>query len=329
MQIINAVVVITGASSGIGRATARLFARHGATLVLAARRSDALQEVAAECSSLGGYALAQVTDVSQSDQVQALAQLAVARFGRIDIWINNAGVMALGRVDEIPLPDHEQLLATNLLGYLYGTRAAVRQFRSQGFGLLINNASMLAAVAIPFASSYCASKWAVRGLTESVRMELLDQPGIKVCAVLPASIATPIFQSGANYSGRATRAPEPVYSPERVAAAMLAVARRPRREVFVGGFGRLAALSHGLAPALTERVATAFTRWRLFQPPAAAATAGSIREPSAPVSPGNAGHGPLIWDRLERPLALAALGVPLALAWWSWRQRRRSVRHVS
>lgn len=127
----------------------------------------------------------------------------------------------------------------------------------------------------------------------------------------------------------AARAPEPVYSAERVAEAMLAVARRPRREVFVGGFGRLAALSHGLAPALTERVATAFTRWRLFQSRTTDATAGLIRDPFATANAGDADHSPLIWDRIERPLALAALSLPLALAWWSWRQRRGAPRRSS
>lgn len=138
-------VVITGASSGIGRATARLFAQRGGTVVLAARRAGKLREAEQECAALGGRALAVPTDVGREDQVEALADHALEAFGRIDVWVNSAAVLLLGKVEDTPTAIHEQVIHTNLFGYLYGTRIAVRHFRRQGHGVLINNVSVLGA----------------------------------------------------------------------------------------------------------------------------------------------------------------------------------------
>lgn len=154
----NAVVVVTGASSGIGRATALLFARQGATVVLAARRTALLRQVEQECQARGGRARCVPTDTSRDEQVEALAARALEACGRIDVWVNSAAVLALGRIEEIPAADHEQLIRTNLFGYLCGTRAAVRQFRRQGHGILVNNASVLGAIGAPYSSVYSATK---------------------------------------------------------------------------------------------------------------------------------------------------------------------------
>ncbi|MDQ2077197.1 SDR family oxidoreductase [Marinimicrobium sp. ABcell2] len=250
------VVVITGASSGIGRATAHAFAREGATLVLAARREEALRETLHECEELGGRGIVVPTDVGDSEQVDRLADAAVEAYDRLDVWVNNAAVSLFGRLEETPREDYEHVLRTNLLGIVNGARAAIRQFREQGKGRLINVSSMVGHSGQPYVSAYVTSKWAIRGLTESLRMELSDAPNISATVISPASIDTPIFQHAGNYTGRPIKAMKPVYPPEQVAAAIVraAHARSPRREIIVGNAGRMMAMVRTLIPPLGERM---------------------------------------------------------------------------
>jgi NADP-dependent 3-hydroxy acid dehydrogenase YdfG len=250
----GAVVVITGASSGIGRATGLAFAHRGARVVLAARRADALEALARQCQAAGGEALAVPTDMTDEAAVAELADRAVERFGRIDIWVNNAGVYLLGSLEATPPEAFRRVLETNFFGYVHGARAVLPHFRAQGHGVLINNASVYSHIAAPWLSAYVSSKFAVRGFSEALRQELADLPGVHVCTVSPSPVDTPIFASTANYRGRAVTAPPPTYPPERVAAAVLASAVRPRRERIVGGAGRLATLIEAVAPRPFERV---------------------------------------------------------------------------
>ena len=303
----DAVVVITGASGGIGRAAAHRFAQQGATVVLAARRAELLDEVRGERRARVGRALAVPTDTSQDEQVETLAARALQEFGRIDVWVNCAAVLALGRIEEIPAADHERVIRTNVFGYLCGTRTAVRQFRRQRRGVLINVGSVLGAIGAPYASVYSATKWAIRGLTESVRGELVDEPGIHACTVMPSAIDTPIYRHAANYTGHVARPPEPVYDAERVARAIVGLARRPRREVIVGGFGSLGVLGHAVFPALVERVVAAYILARQFERTRAPAGSGNLFQPVAHDEGVSGGFQPLVWDRIERPLAVAAL----------------------
>lgn len=253
-QLRGKVVVITGASSGIGRATAQAFARQGATLVLAARREQALEEALEECHRLGGHGMVVPADVGDAGQVKTLADRAVERYGRIDVWVNSAAVTLFGRLEETPRDAYEKVIQTNLLGCVNGCREAIRQFREQGHGRLINVSSMVAHSGQPFTSAYVTSKWGIRGLSECLRMELADAPHIHVSTILPASIDTPLFQRGANYVGQPAKAMTPVYPPEKVAAAILQAACYPVREHFVGNAGRMMAAIRTLAPPLGEKM---------------------------------------------------------------------------
>jgi short-subunit dehydrogenase len=250
----DSVVVITGASSGIGRATALALAEEGATVILAARRQEVLREVEHDCRIRGAKAMAVPTDVADEAQVQRLAERAIETFGRIDVWINNAAVSLFGRFEETPPELYERVLRINLFGYIHGARAVLPYLREQGQGLLINVASVVGYVGQPYTSAYCTSKFAIRGFSECLRQELLDAPGIQVCTVLPASIDTPLFQHAANYSGRAVKPMEPIYPASMVADAILRLIRRPRREVIVGPAGRMLAAAHAMAPGLAERM---------------------------------------------------------------------------
>ena len=247
-------MVVTGASSGIGRATARALAAEGARVVLLGRRLEPLAATAAECAERGGEALPIAVDINHREEVDAAAERAVANWGGFDVWVNNAGVSQFGRIDETPPDVYERVLTTNLFGCVNGSRAAIRQFRRQGHGRLINVSSVVGLVGQTYTNAYVASKWAIIGLSESLRMELKDTPDITVSTVLPAAIDTPIFRQAANYTGRAVRAMEPVYPPEQVADAICSLIRRPKRRVIVGNAGRMLALLRRVSPATAEWV---------------------------------------------------------------------------
>jgi NAD(P)-dependent dehydrogenase (short-subunit alcohol dehydrogenase family) len=281
----GAVVVVTGASSGIGRATGLAFADRGARVVLAARRADALEDLAGHCQAAGGQALAVPTDMTDEAAVAELARRAVERFGRIDIWVNNAGVYQLGSLEATPPEAFRRVLETNFFGYVHGARAILPRFREQGQGVLINNASVYAHIGAPWLTAYVSSKFAVRGFSEALRQELADVPKVHICTVSPSPIDTPIFASTANYRGRAVKAPPPTYPPEQVASAILASALRPKRERIVGGAGRLVTVAEAVAPRQFERVNRRYVNRLQFDVEPAPATDGNLY---APVSDGRA-----------------------------------------
>ena len=252
VRLQGAVVVLVGASSGIGRATALAFAEHGARLVLAARSGQTLDEVARACTDRGAVAVAVPTDVADAAAVDALAEVAVERFGRIDVWVHDASALIAGPLEATPPEEVRRLIDVNVTGCINGARTALRTFRTQQQGVLIVVSSLLGLLPDPALPVYVASKFAARGLALSLHHAVADTPHIRVCLVLPGSVDTPIFQRAANHTGRRLRAIPVAYAPERVAAVIVARARRPRRQSTVGLGNRMLLAGHRLAPRLTE-----------------------------------------------------------------------------
>lgn len=280
-EIRDSVVVITGASSGIGRATALEFARDGARLVLSARNRSALKETAGECKDLGAETLVVQTDVGDEDQVERLARKAVDQFGRIDVWVNNAGVGLYSRLEDTPSDAYHRLLNVNLLGTIYGCRSAVRRFRRQNSGVLINVSSVAALGRFPYNTYYTVSKAGVSSLSDSLRRELLDTD-IEVCTVLPTSTDTPFFQHAANFAGRAVQPLGSVDSAEKVAKDIVEAARNPKPNVMVSKQGYvLGALSVG-APGVFDRVGRKMTEEGHFQDKPQSDTMGILFKPIEP-----------------------------------------------
>lgn len=251
----EAVVVITGASSGIGRAAALRLARRARGLALCARSEEALAEVASECEGAGAEVLHRALDVSDEEAVEALAAATVERFGRLDVWVNNAGAIAYGPFEEIPSEVFRQIVETNLMGQVHGARAALRRFRAQGSGVLINMSSVWGRVSTPQVTPYIVSKNAVRAFSECLAGELVDEEEIHVATMVPQAVDTPIFEHAGNYTGRQVRPIPPVLDPGEVAEGIELCAESPKREVNYGQAGRALEILYALAPPLYRRLA--------------------------------------------------------------------------
>lgn len=279
--IANRTFVVTGASSGFGRGVAIKLASHGANIVLAARRTDVLEEVASAVRAAGGTPLVVTTDVGRPEDVERLARATIARFGRIDVWINNAGVGAIGRFESIPVADHARVIDVNVNGVIYGSHAALRQFRLQGHGTLVNVASVEGEVPLAYHASYSASKHAVVGLGSALHQELrlAGIKTIKVVTVLPWAADTPFFQHTANYSGGTPRMVA-MDDPQKVVDAIVWASIHPRKRMAVGWKAKGAVTAHQLVPGLTEHVAANIThRVQIETAPPAPPTSGTLHRP--------------------------------------------------
>ena len=257
-------LVITGASSGIGLATALMAAERGASLVLVARDPDGLTAAADRCREAGGPGTRVETvaaDVADYAALRLVAQRAKESFGGFDTWVNNAGASVYGRLEDIPMEDARQVFETNYWGTVHGSLVAVDHFRergpSGGRGMaLINIGSVLSDRAIPLQGQYCATKHAIKGFTDALRMELeKDGVPVSVSLIKPSSINTPYPEHAANYMpDAAPKLPEPAYEPEVVARAILACAEKPVREVTVGAKDGVLAWASKVAPGAVDKV---------------------------------------------------------------------------
>lgn len=250
------VVVVTGASSGIGLCTALSAAEQGARVVLAARSLDVLQEAVATITGDGGQALAAQCDVSRREDVDAVARLAHQRFGGIDTWVNNAGVSIYGRLEEVSEEDSRRLFDINFWGVVNGSLAALPFLRASG-GMLVNLGSEVSDAVLPLQGMYAASKHAVKGFTDALRVEeeRVDDSPVSIVLVQPTATDTPFPQHARNYMDRESKLPSPMIEPSRVAAAILHAATHGGRATQVGAMSKFNSLASRLAPALAERMA--------------------------------------------------------------------------
>ena len=253
-RVEDQVLVITGASSGIGLATARLAAKRGARVVLNARNDADLHQVTDEIRNNGGRAIAVAGDVADERAMDRLAESALREFGAIDTWVNNAGLSIYGKLTDIPMADKRRLFDINFWGVVNGCRTAVRCLKHRG-GAIINIGSEVSDRAVPLQGIYSASKHAVAGYTDALRMELEhDGLPISVTLVKPSAINTPFPEHARNYMEDCVPAlPPPVYAPEVDALAILKCAEKPVRDVVVGGVGKAQIVMGRVAPRLTDR----------------------------------------------------------------------------
>jgi len=250
------VIVLTGASSGIGLCTALLAAERGAKLVLVARSANTLADLVAQIRGIGGEAIDVVADVGERDELLAVAQAAISHFGRIDTWINDAGVSIYGRLDEVSENDSRRLFDTNFWGVVNGSLVALPHLKARG-GALINVGSEVSEAVVPLQGMYSASKHAVKGFTDALRVEIenVDHAPVSITLIQPTAVNTPYPQHAKNYMDKEPKLPTPQIDPRQVAEAILEAAVQGGRDVKVGSMSVLNTTVSKLMPGLADKMA--------------------------------------------------------------------------
>lgn len=312
------VVVVVGASSGIGRATALACARRGDEVVLAARAAESLLAAERECREVGARTLVVPTDVTDPGAVDALLAAASARFGRVDAVVHSVTVLAYGRFEDVPAAVFDRAVATTLTGAANVARTALTTFRAQGGGRLVVIGSLLGKIAVPYMSSYVTAKWGLQGLVRTLQIEARQTPGVRISLVSPGGVDTPVYHQAGSYLGRVGRPPPPVDPPEKVARAVLRALDRSRRDLSVGIANPLAVLGFRTVPAVYDILVGPLMRAGGLSRQPVDANAGNV---FAPHPAGDATHGR--WGRhWQRPAAAAALATALGAGTVAARRRR-------
>lgn len=273
-------VVITGASSGVGRAAAEAFALQGCNLVLVARGQHGIDEIVAICKELNVHAVGICADVSIAENVGHVAAEALKINGRIDIWVNNAGVMASGKFEEIPMEIHEQVIKTNLFGYMHGAYEAIKIFRRQNKGILINNVSIGGFVPAPYSAVYSATKYGIRGMMECLQGEVSDSSKIHICNLYPQLQNSTGNLHSAKYSGFDMEISPIASDPFTTASKMVALAKHPKKDQFPDFKAAAITNLYKLFPKLIINTASAILRYKMERNQAKTDDAGNILEPS-------------------------------------------------
>lgn len=299
-------VVITGASSGIGAATAIAFAQIGARLMLGARDVAGLTAIAERCRRAGGMAETALVDVTDAGAVAGFAQAAVDWLGEIDLWFSCAGVGVLGRYEDVPIADHAQVIATNLIGHMNDAHAILPIFLAQDRGTWVNMISAGGFFATPYAAAYSASKFGLRGFSEALRGEVSKKPNIHICDVYPTFVDTPGIDHAGNYTGAKLALPPGALAPETVAKAVVRLADRPRNTTAVGAPAFAFKLAQFIAPNVGAAVMSGFLDSWSSKADEADETSGTLFDP--PSAPGGPDGGRRDPARRRKAAMVAAVG---------------------
>lgn len=272
-------VVITGGTSGVGRAAAEAFALEGCNIVIGARGQEGWDQTISLCHDLGVVALGVPTDVSNAEQVKHLAEQALQFNGRIDFWVNNAGVMASGKFEEIPVETMDQVIKTNLLGFLHGAHAVLPIFKRQKEGVLINNVSIGGWMPAPYSTAYSSTKFGIRGMVEGLQGEVSDEPNIHIVGLYPGIQRSTGNMHSAKYSGLDFKIPPFSVDPRDLAAQMVAAAKNPKKSIVTDGYAQMMKVLYGLFPRAIINTASAALRLGM-KPNADTNTDGNVKHAS-------------------------------------------------
>jgi short-subunit dehydrogenase len=315
-------VVITGASSGIGAATAIAFAQGGARLVLAARGRAGLDDIAHRCREAGGDAQVRVADVTDAHAVTALAAEAREVLGGIDLWFSCVGIGVVGKYEDVPIADHARVVETNLVSHMNEAHAVLPIFLAQDRGTWVNMISVGGFVATPYAAAYSASKFGLRGFSEALRGEVSKKPHIHICDVYPTFVDTPGIDHAGNYSGAALSLPPGALAPETVAKAVVRLARRPRNTTVIGAPAMALKLGQFAAPNLGAAVMNGFMDVWSSRADPGEDSSGTLYDPPAAASGPDGGRRRPDQRRQAAIAAGATAAVGLAaVGAWLWRRR--------